>query len=348
MKESFNIKLAIHHSGHSFSECWIKYCDQNQISWKLVDCYKNDISEQLSDCDALMWHFNHKSPKASKFAKQLLFSVYASGKKIFPDFNTMWHFDDKVAQKYLLELLEVPFVTTYVFYTKKEAFEWAQATSFPKVFKLRNGAGSDNVRLIGSRKQAFKIINKAFGSGFKQYDGWYNLNERVRKFKVGKISFWSVFKGLLRLFHKTEYARVTEKEIGYVYFQDFIPGNDHDIRVIVIGNKAFAIKRLVRKKDFRASGSGFIQYEKENIDDNLIRLSFEISKKLRSQCMAFDFIHDRGHPVIIEISYGFAMEGYDACPGYWDDSIVWHEGKFNPYGWMVDNLIQEITRNNHQ
>ena len=50
-----------------------------------------------------MWHFNHKSPKASKFARQLLFSVQASGKNVFPDYNTVWHFDDKVGQKYLLE-----------------------------------------------------------------------------------------------------------------------------------------------------------------------------------------------------------------------------------------------------
>ena len=108
---------------------------------------------QLSDCDALMWHFNHKSPKASKFAKQLLFSVQASGKKVFPDFNTVWHFDDKVGQKYLLEAIGAPLAPAYVFYSKKEALEWAGKTSYPKVFKLRNGAGSDNVRLLNLKKK---------------------------------------------------------------------------------------------------------------------------------------------------------------------------------------------------
>ena len=150
---------------------------------------------------------------------------------------------------------------------------------------------------------------------------------------------FEVLKGVMRLAHTTEYSRVAGREIGYVYFQDFIPGNDHDIRVIVIGKKAFAIKRMVRKNDFRASGSGSILYEKELFDDQTIRLSFEVSKKLNSQCMAYDFVYFDGKPFIVEISYGFAPSGYDSCPGYWDEELNWHEGVFNPYGWMVELVM---------
>ena len=38
---------------------------------------------------------------------------------------------------------------------------------------------------------------------------------------------------------------------GYVYFQDFIPDNQFDTRVTVIGNRAFAFIRKVRPGDFR-------------------------------------------------------------------------------------------------
>ena len=48
--------------------------------------------------------------------------------------------------------------------------------------------------------------------------------------------------------------------------------------------------------------------------------------------------------LIVEISYGFAMEAYDACPGNWDSSLQWHEGKFNPQWWMVDGIIKEIKK----
>ena len=96
----------------------------------------------MDDCDALMWHHFQTNPKAILFAKQLLFALEQSGKKVFPDFRTGWHFDDKLGQKYLLEAIDAPLVPSYVFYDKKEALEWVQKTDFPKVFKLRGGAGS--------------------------------------------------------------------------------------------------------------------------------------------------------------------------------------------------------------
>ena len=337
------MRIGIHPAKDSFSERWIAYCDENNIEHKIVNCYKSDIVQQLSDCEALMWHFNHKGPKDSKFAKQLLFSVQAAGKKVFPNVHTVWHFDDKVGQKYLLESLGAPLAPSYVFYSKEEAREWVRNTSFPKVFKLRNGAGSDNVKLVKSKKGACKIINKAFGKGFTQYQAWDNLVERFRKYRLEKTTLWDVVKGVMRLVHTTEYSRVTGREKGYVYFQDYIAGNQYDIRVVVVGDKAFAIKRMVRENDFRASGSGNILYDRYIFDESTIKLSFDIAERLYTQCIAFDFVHDKGNPLIVEISYGFSPKGYDRCPGYWDKDLTWHEGSFNPYAWMVDNLIDNAS-----
>ena len=336
------MKIAIHDGKGSFSDRWIPYCEEHGIPFKKVNCYKTDIMNQLTDCDGLMWHFNHKGARDSKMAKQLLFSVEASGRKVFPDYNTVWHFDDKLGQKYLMEGIEAPLAPSWVFYNKNEAREWARNTVYPKVFKLRNGAGSDNVRLVRSYNQAKKLINKSFGRGFKQYEGWSNLKERYRRYRLGKTDLWNVVKGIIRLFYPTEYARVTGREVGYIYFQDFIPENEFDIRIIVIGDKAFAIKRLVRKEDFRASGSGFVLYEKEHFDDDTVKLSFKMAEKLKSQCAAFDFVYSEGKTYVLEISYGFLKEVYDPCTGYWDKNLKWHEGRFNPYGWMVEDLVAGI------
>lgn len=130
------------------------------------------------------------------------------------------------------------------------------------------------------------------------------------------------------------------REVGYIYFQDFIPNNDHDIRVIVIGDKAFAIKRMVRKNDFRASGSGNILYDKQYFDDQVIKLSFDIQVKLKSQCTAMDFVYKDDNPLLVEVSYGFVPEVYEDCPGYWDENLNWHEGKFDPYGRMVELVLR--------
>ena len=339
------MKIAIHPQQNSFSSRWIQYCEEKGIPYKIVDCYKSDIIEQINDCDALMWHFHHANPKDYLFAKQLLYSVQTSGKKVFPDFNTVWHFDDKVGQKYLFESIKAPLVPCYVFYSPKDALNWAHNTSFPKVMKLRSGAGSVNVKLIKNRYKAIRLIRKAFGSGFK-HDSLLNLKELYRIFKLGKGSIFSIYKGVARLFVSTQYAKVHQKERGYIYFQDFVSGNDSDTRIIVIGERAYAIKRLVRENDFRASGSGIILYSRYEIDMRCVKIAFELAKKLKSQCIAYDFIFDENNePFIVEISFGFGVEAYDPCPGYWDSELNFHEGKFNPQFWMIEDLIQSISKN---
>ena len=128
--------IAIHRSKTGYHPRWIQTCIDLQVPYKIVDCYANDILRQLEGCNALLWHHSHSHPKDILFAKQLLFSLEQSGIKVFPDFKTCWHFDDKVGQKYLLEAIKAPIVPSYVFYDKVMAHQWVNETDFPKVFKF--------------------------------------------------------------------------------------------------------------------------------------------------------------------------------------------------------------------
>ena len=338
------MKIAIHHRKEGFSSSWIKYCKEQRIDYKIVNCYDSDIVDQLADCNALMWHFHQANYRDFLFSKQLLYSLQTTGKVVFPDFHTAWHFDDKVGQMYLLESVGAPVVPSYIFYDKAKAYNWISEAEFPKVFKLRTGSGSSQVRLVPDRKSARKIVKKAFGGGFKQYEPRSNLKERLRKFRAGKSNLWGVLKGMLRFGYTTDFDRVAGNEKGYVFFQDFIPENNFDIRVIVVDGRAFAIKRLVRENDFRASGSGFIKYEKENFKEGTIKLSFELADKLQSRSLVLDYVFDGDKPLVVEISYGYIKEVYEQCEGYWDRELNWHKAPFNPQGWMVESVIREIKK----
>lgn len=338
------MKVAIHHFENSFSQRWIEYCEENNINYTLIDCFSSNVIKQMVEFDVLMWHWSQEDPKAMLIAKNLTKAIESMGKKVFPDFNTVWHFDNKISQKYLLEALNVPLVSSYVFYSENEALEWAKNTKFPKVFKLKGGAGSINVKLIKNSSSAKKIIKKAFSKGFGSSGRTELFKNRIWHFKRDKDlnSFVGILKGVRRLFLKSNLERFSGREKGYVYFQDFVPNNDSDTRIIVIGNRAFAIKRMVRKGDFRASGSGLIKYiNDETIDKKCLEIAFETSKKLKSQCLAFDFIYDGNSPLIVEISYGFSIGAYDSCPGYWDKHLIWHEGYFVPQHFMIQNILKE-------
>jgi glutathione synthase/RimK-type ligase-like ATP-grasp enzyme len=287
-----------------------------------------------------MWHPHHGNFTDFLIAKQLIFSLGMSGKLVFPNINTYWHFNDKIGQKYLLESIDAPLVTTYIFYNKTDALNWVNETKFPKVFKLRGGSGSTNVKLVATKHKAKGLILKAFGKGFSPFDKWGNLKERIRKFRAGKDSFRGILKGIRRLIVLPSVAKMLGREKGYIYFQDYIENNKFDIRVVVIDNKAFAIKRLVRENDFRASGSGNIVFKREELDDRCVKIAFDLSNRLHTQCLAYDFvIKENDTPLLLEISFGFTVSSYDSCEGYWDINMEWHPGKFNPCGWMVQMMI---------
>ena len=291
-----------------------------------------------------MWHHSQSESKDLLIARQILSACEHAGLKVFPDFRTAWHFDDKVAQKYLFEALDIPAVPAHVFVDQDQALEWINTAEFPKVFKLRRGAGSAGVRLVHGRDQARKLINRAFGRGFSIYDPWENLKERAYKVRIGKMPLFEIPKALARFVFPPRFSRILGRERGYVYFQDYLPANNCDIRVIIIGDRAFGICRHVRPGDFRASGSGLITYQRGDIDERCVQMSFQAADRLGGDCIALDFVFDHsGQPWIIEVSYGFSPDGYHACTGYWDRDMNWHPGAFNPQGWMVD-LVTENFR----
>ena len=335
------MRIAIHHRPHSYSDLWIEYCQHHNIQYKIVDAYANDILEQLADCDAFMWHFHQEDYKSMLFAKQLIFSLKHTGIVVYPNIDTCMYFDDKLGQKYLFEATNISTIPTYIFYTKQEALNWIKKATFPKVFKLRTGAGAANVMIVNNNRQARRLIKKAFRFGFEQYNRIYGFKDRLKRFNIGKGSLGWLFKGFVRIFISTEFSRKHPNEMGYVYFQDFIPNNGFDIRVLVIGNRAIAKKRINRKNDFRASGSFNNIFDENQIDIKYIKAAFEINKKLKMQSVAFDFLLNSDcKPLLTEISYCSGIKNYRFYSGYWTEDLQWHECNISDFcNFIIEDVI---------
>lgn len=336
--------IAIHDKPGSFSDRWIEYCRTNGVSHKIVNCHATDIMSQLRGCDALMWEWENLSQSDVLAGERVLRSVEAMGLRVFPDSATCWHYDDKVAQKYLLEAVDAEMVPSYAFYSLETALAWVNETTFPKVFKLARGSGSLNVFLLRTREAAQKVCRQAFSSGFKPISGLAgDFTTRVRKHRR-KGDFLPLLKRLpTTLASVIQFNRTIPRERGYAYFQDFIPGNTTDTRVTIIGDRAFAFTRGVRPNDFRASGSGQIDYDMSRIDPRCVEIAFETVRRLKTQSLAFDFVKvPTGQPLIVEISYCYLAEAVHACPGHWDSHAQWHEGPMWPQDAILDDLLNEL------
>lgn len=339
------MKIAIHHRSGSFSDRWIEYCKENFLDFETVNCYAPDILEQLKQHDCLLWHWHHQNASDQLFARQLIQCVEKMGIPVYPNYSSCWHYDDKLSQKYLLESIEAPAIPAYVFFSKAEAIKWIETARFPTVFKLRCGAGSKNVRLVKTKSEALRLCEKAFGSGFQPIGGYF----RDGKTKATKISGLNDFAAKLKrmpgvLRSLTYKKKSLPRQRDYLYFQDFLPGNDGDYRVVIIGKRAFALKRMNRPNDFRASGSGKLEYARQDLDPRMLEIAFMVSKKLNAQSMAYDFLYDQDkEPKIAEISFAFPARSFlNKAPGYWDIDLNWHDGTFYTEDLILEYLLDCI------
>lgn len=340
------MKILIHDNQTEFSQRWIACCRQQQLDYTPVNCLDSDIVRQMASADFLLWHWRHGNPAEVLAARPVIRAAEFLGLSVFPDSNTCQTFDDKLAQKYQLEAAGAPLVPTHLFYDQQAAMEWIGATTFPKVFKLRKGAGASNVILVSTPGRAAKLVKKSFGKGFRPMGNRAASDALTKMKQAGNRAFPNLAGKLKRmpatLKRIRERNRMMGREKGYAYFQDFIPGNTHDTRVTVIGEKATAFRRQVRPNDFRASGSGMIDPDPTAVDTRCIRIAFEVANRLKAQSIAFDFVCDPDNrPLIVETSYVYLASVVYGAGGYWDSDLAWHRGGIRPQDLILKNLMAQ-------
>jgi glutathione synthase/RimK-type ligase-like ATP-grasp enzyme len=264
---------------------------------------------------------------------------------VFPNLASCWHYDDKVGQKYLLEALGAPIIPTWLFTDRREAEEWIAQATWPKVFKLRSGSASENVRLVESRKQAERICRRAFTSGFPAKPGYLSdMRTRLHNTRNLREAWEKLRRVPESVLEVTNFRRHSPRQRGYVYFQEFLPGNGFDTRIIVIGHRAFGFLRLNRPNDFRASGSGRTVYDPDRIDRRCLETAFHLARRLESQSLGFDFIFDQDRqPRICEMSYAFIPSIVHGCPGYWDRELAWHPGQVWPEDAILEHVLAALA-----
>jgi hypothetical protein len=338
--------VGIHERLCNFSDRWIKYCTEKAIPFRRINCLATDVVAQCEGLGGLLWHWYHADPADLLVARQVIAALESKGLVVFPNVATCWHFDDKVAQKYLLEAIGAPLIPTWVFTSKVEALRWIEKATWPKVFKLRCGAGSANVRLVCSRSQAAALCRQAFGRGFPAASGYLaDMQTRLRKARTPK-QFWDKVQRAPRIvLRNLAFRRQMPRQQGYLYFQEFLPDNEFDTRITVIGDRAFGFMRANRPGDFRASGSGSIAYTPENLDKRCVEIAFRVADRIGTQSLAFDFLFNSQHePMIGEISYCYMASAVHACAGHWDHQGAWHAGHVWPEDAILDDLLRDILK----
>jgi glutathione synthase/RimK-type ligase-like ATP-grasp enzyme len=343
--------------GNSSSPIWQRAIRRAGHQVREVDVRAADILQQLRGCDGLMWRHAHY-PDHQQIARRLLPVVeHALGLPVYPDQRTCWHYDDKIAQSYLFQTLGIPSPTTWVWFDRSAASAWARTAAYPLVLKLTAGASSSNVMLVRSYAEAERALARLFGDGVRPLYpvrtpfGWgrgrllrtlYLTRRALRN-----ISTFAVF-GTEPEPEPTRGDWQLHK--NYVLFQEFLHDNSYDTRVTVIGNRAFGFRRFNRDDDFRASGSGKLDFAPSGVDRAFVRLAFRTAHMLGCQSCAIDGLWRGNEAVVGEVSYAYVSWAVHACPGHWElcgdpDSgeLVWREGPMWPEEAQVADFLVRVN-----
>lgn len=339
------MKIAIHASTTGFTKRWIEHCERHGIHYGLVDVLASDFMEQIRGYDALFWHASHEDARHMLVALPLMSALQSAGVRVFPSPSQLWHFDDKLAQHYFFQAHGFPTPTTTVHFDRRKALQHLENASFPLVMKLRRGSASSNVFLLQSRSKGERLIRKAFSSGFPLYNVRSRYADKLSKTrtpvqKAGILAKWAI-----RSVFPPPYSRQSARERGYVLLQEFVTNPGEDVRVVVVGDRAVALKRKVRFGDFRASGSGLIDFPDAALNPEFIRLAFEIASTLGARSMGIDFLKSlSGAIYVVEMSYGFPSEDFlDGASGTWSRSLEFIEEPIRLQEWMMDLVLKEMA-----
>ena len=117
------------------------------------------------------------------------------------------------------------------------------------------------------------------------------------------------------------------------------------MRIAIIGNRAFGLKRFNRPNDFRASGSGRFDVDPNQIDLRAVRLGFNVAKRLGTQAMNLDILRRGDELVVGEISYTTMSWFLQGCPGHWKldrDELIWIPGHMWPEEAQIQDFLERI------
>ena len=219
--------------------------------------------------------------------KDLAVVLNSRGFTLIPDIDVCLTYEDKLAQA---ERYAQWMPKTLVLRDEASAINAIEygVFDYPFISKSRTGSASKNVRMILNKEQALREIDAAFHAGLSA------------PHRLGEIT-----------------------QHGYLIWQEFLPGNAYDYRVVVTGTRHMILQRHNKPGTVFASGSG-INNPVELTDEVISALAFAelFFSKNNMKWGGIDIVQD--HSVdgpfrkwrVLETTLGWSQSAYAKCKYY--------------------------------
>lgn len=250
-------------------------CEVTQITY-------NDLLNNSSNKDWEGYCVVYTSSENLEYKEYIKDVIYELGKKntLLPRYDLLMCHEDKLYQEILKKNLGIKSLSAKMYATMKDLYKDIDSVTYPVVVKKCVGAGSISVYKANNKKELIKYAKKIMRS--KDYYEYYL--KAVYKKIIGKLN---------------EHYFEDEKYFGRLVLQQYVPDLECDWKVLVFGDKYYALRRNVRKNDFRASGSGIFAFDMP--DYRVLDYAKEIYEKMDVPFLSLDLcIDSSGHVYVIE------------------------------------------------
>lgn len=253
---------------------WTKYrrfLKNNNFEYEIYNIHAQDWLERAQRYDVVVGFSSCELWHVQELREKYFFLEKFMGKRTYPSPHHIMIYEDKKLEAYIASAADLPFARTHVSYDFEDALQLAEQLRYPVVSKIVPSSASVGTELLNTPRQARKVVQQAFSPH-------------------GRRAHTAAF-----------------RQKNYVYFQEYIPNDGYDIRVMVTGNCAYGYYRKVPGGDFRASGMGLV--EKRALPEEAMRIALRLNSVVKSPMLVVDFVHAlNGKYYIIEYSPVCQME----------------------------------------
>jgi len=214
------------------------------------------------------------------FVDDILFHLDREN-QLLPRYEIFRAHENKGFQELLRRRLELPALPAAYFGNEKGLDGFAEDFTYPVVFKAASGFQSTGVRLVKSATELRAVVHR------------HNRPADLIRYRLKE----TLKKTVLRDRYHPEMYRDCVHTGPYV-LQDFVPGAAGDWKVLAYGDHLFVLRRMVRKGDFRASGSGRFGYEVP--PDTVLDCAAAVLAKLDVPMASLDILELDGQCHLIE------------------------------------------------
>jgi hypothetical protein len=310
---SMNVPRLINH----FSEHGIK---ANVLYFPDIDFRKNWTGEVIL-CQSSEDH----ELRYRAYIEDMILGLSLVGAHLLPSFPFFRAHHNKVFMEVLRRISRIDEANTLEtqMYGTFEDFTKVASFNYPVVLKPGSGAGSSGVQLLKDSKQAKKCVKDISWCG----DYLWIIKEIIKR--------------LIRKNYQP-YSLYRRKFI----IQKFIPDLAYDYKVLIYGRRVFIVRRDVRENDFRASGSGKLNWPKD-ASEQLLNFAWQLFEAFDVPHASFDIAETESAYHLIEAQFvDFGPATLERSDHHWlRNTTGWErfEGQVELERTFVEGVIRYVN-----